>query len=104
MRIKEDEVGIIKSTFKDNEKLLKLMRKIFLPEFEADGPLGGQIDIWMTTPLQNLSTEEKLVQITARNLLIAHIETQLLQLKALANSDAKSIEEVRENLKKDSTK
>jgi hypothetical protein len=104
MRIKPEEIDMIKSAFKGNEKLLKVIRKVFLPEFMGDGPIGGQIDIWMTTPLNNQTTEEKLVNINARNLLIQHIETQLLQLKILAETNVKTEEEARDALKKDSNK
>jgi hypothetical protein len=104
MRITPEEIDLLKSTFKGNEKLIKLLRKIFLPEVNPEAPLGQNIDLWMTVPIKELSPEEAMVNIIARNNLIQHVETQLLQLKILADTEAKTLEEIRENLKKDSSK
>jgi len=104
MRFKEGEIELIKSVFKDNEELLKTLRKIFLPEITADAPLGQNIDLWMTIPVGQMSEQQAIINLVARNQLIQHIESQLLQLKRLANTDAKTLEEAREQLKKDSTK
>lgn len=104
MRIKPEEVDMIKSAFKGNETLLKVLRKVFLPELSPDTPLGQQIDLWMTVPLQNLDPDQAMINIIARNQLIQHVEAQLLQLKILAETDAKTLEEAREALKKDSNK
>jgi len=104
MRITPEEIDLLKSVFKGNEKLIKLLRKIFLPELSPDLPLGQNIDLWMTIPVKEISQEEALVNLLARNHLIQHVETQLLQLKILADTDAKTLEEIQENIKKDSSK
>lgn len=104
MRIKEEEIDMIKSAFKGNEKLLKVLRKIFLPEITADAPLGQNIDLWMTIPVGQLTEQQAIVNLLARNQLIQHVESQLLQLRILAETDAKTLEEARESLKKDSSK
>jgi hypothetical protein len=104
MRITPQEIDLLKSSFKGNDKLLKLMRKIFLPEITHDAPLGQNIDLWMTIPLQNLTSEEKIANLIARNNLIQHIESQLLQLRILAETDVKTLEEAREAAKRDSNK
>lgn len=104
MRFKEDEIELIKSVFKDNEKLLKTLRKVFLPEVMPYAPLGQNIDLWMTIPVGQMTEQQAVVNLMARNSLIQHIESQLLQLRILADTDAKTLDEVREKLKKDSTK
>lgn len=104
MRISEIEVDLIKKTFKDNEKLLKLLRKIFLPELDPDTPLGQNIDLWMTVPIGQMTSDQAVINILARNQLINHIEQQLIQLNILANTDAKSLAEVKEQMRKNSTK
>jgi len=104
MRISEIEIDLIKKTFRDNEKLLKLLRKIFLPELDPDVPLGQNIDLWMTVPIGQTSTENAVINIMARNQLIQHVESQLIQLNILANTDAKSLAEVKERMSKDSAK
>jgi len=104
MRFTQEEIDIIKSSFKGNEKLLKLLRKVFLPELDPDAPLGQQIDLWMTVPVKELDPQHAMVNILARNHLISHIEQQLISLSVLANTDSKTMEEVKEALKKDSSK
>jgi hypothetical protein len=104
MRFKEGEIELIKAVFKDNEILLKTLRKIFLPEITADAPLGQNIDLWMTIPVGQMSEQQAIINLVARTQLIQHIESQLLQLKILANTDVKTLEEAREQIKKDSTK
>ena len=104
MRITEEEIKLIKSAYKDNDALLKLLRKIFLPEITAEAPLGENIDLWMTTPVKDMTPDGALINIIARNNLIQHIESQLLQLRILANTEAKTLEEAREAAKKDSNK
>lgn len=104
MRITPEEIDLLKSAFKGNTRLLKLLRKIFLPEVGYEAPLGQNIDLWMTIPFQNLSNEEKVINLLARNNLIQHIESQLLQLRILAETDVKTLAEAREAMKKDSNK
>jgi hypothetical protein len=102
MRITPEEIELIKSTFRGNEKLLKLLRKIFLPEISANAPLGDQIDLWMTIPVEG--TDRDKINIIARKQLIQHLEQSLVQLKVLAETEAKTLEEIREKVKKDSNK
>lgn len=104
MRFTKAELETIRHTFKGNEELLKLMRKVFLPEIDPNAPLGQIIDLWMTIPTNQLSAEEVLVNVKARNALISHIERQLLQLKALAESNSETPEQQKERIKKDSLK
>ena len=81
MRITDVELSIIKSLFAENDDALKLMRKIFLPELDPKAPIGQNIDLWMTIKVEDMSPEEALINIKARNTLISHIEQQLMQLK-----------------------
>lgn len=104
MRISADEVSIIRNTFGGNEELLKLMRKIFLPELDSNAPLGQNIDLWMTVKIDELTNEQAIVNLKARNTVISHIEMQLQVLSHLANTESPSPEEQLMRLKKDSTK
>lgn len=104
MRITDAELQLIKSTFADNESLLKLLRKIFLPELTADAPLSQNIDLWMTVPVDQLLPEQALVNIKARNLVITHLEQCLQNLKFLAGAKEESVEETKERLQRDSAK
>ena len=104
MRFTDAELSIIKNTFKGNEDLLKVMRKIFLPELDPNAPLGQLIDLWGSLSLKEMSPEHAHINILARNSLIAHLDQQLLQIQALANMEESSPEEIAEKNKKNSAK
>lgn len=106
MRFTEEELEIIKNSFGGNEDLLRLLRKVFLPEMEPDAPLGQMVDLWMTVNIKDQSPEQALRNIQARNELIMHVEQQLLQLNVLAGNmlASETPEEKQARLKKDSSK
>ena len=103
MRITDDELTVAKAVFSGNDMLLKFLRKIFLPEISANAPIGENIDLWMTFPVEGLSLEEALINLKARNALITHIERQLMVIKVLAGSKEESIEETKRKLQQNST-
>ena len=104
MRFSDEELSLIKTTFKGNEKLLKLLRKVFLPEYDPQAPLGQTIDLWMTLDLGSLTPEEQRVRIHARNSLIMHIESRLIELNTLADRKEETQAEKKERMEKDSLK
>jgi hypothetical protein len=104
MRFTDGELDLIKQTFKGNDKLLKLLRKVFLPEYDPNAPIGQVIDLWMTVPVKEMTAQDALVNILARNSLISHVEMQIQQLNVLAEADQKTAEEIQEKIKKDSAK
>lgn len=104
MRFTDKELALLKGTFKGNLDLIKLLRKIFLPEFNPYAPLGQNVDLWMTVDLRSLSPQDAYLKILARNELIMHIEQQLLQINILAEMKEETPKEKEERAKKDSTK
>lgn len=104
MRITEAEMEVIRSTFRGNETLLKLLRKIFLPEIDPAAPIGQIIDLWMTMDVKNLLPEQAMVRLIARNELITHVEQQLLQLKVLSEQEVPSKVAVAATRSKNSSK
>lgn len=104
MRITEADLAVIKSLFAENDEALKVMRKVFLPEITSDAPLGQVVDLWLTLPLDGQTPEQALINIKSRNLVIQHIEQQLLQLRSLAGRKDESVEQTRNRLGKNSTK
>jgi hypothetical protein len=104
MRISDSELQLIKNTFAGNTDLLKLLRKVFLPELSAKAPLGQNIDLWMTVNLENLTPEQALINLKARNSLIQHVEMQLQMLSILAGQKDETVEQTKARLKKDSSK
>jgi hypothetical protein len=101
MRFTEDELRLIQETFKNNEKLLKVMRKVFLPELDPDAPLGQVIDLWVSIPLKEMNPQDAMVNMLARNQLIMHVEQQLMQLQSLANREQLTEEQRQLKEKKD---
>ena len=80
------------------------MRKIFLPEFDPKAPLGQTVDLWSIKDISSMSPDEVKVYFMARRELVMHIESQLLQLQALANTKLETVEEAMARLKLDSNK
>ena len=103
MRITPEEKATIEQTFGGNTKLLKLMRKIFLPEYDPNAPIGQVIDLWMTVDLKDLTSQEREIRIQSRNEVILHIESQLIQLQSLSQK-IETAEEVMERINKNSAK
>jgi hypothetical protein len=101
MRFTEDELRLVQETFKNNEKLLKVMRKVFLPELDPDAPLGQVIDLWVSIPLKEMNPQDAMVNMLARNQLIMHVEQQLMQLQSLANREQLTEEQRQLKEKKD---
>ena len=107
MRISDAEFELLKSTFAENGNLLllirnlffgfvmseeenktikqvfastalrKLMRKQFLPELQADIPIGQCIDLWMTVDIKDKTPEEMKEIVSTRKILIEMIEQSL---------------------------
>jgi hypothetical protein len=104
MRISDLDLAIIKSTFAENEELLKVLRKVFLPELSAEAPIGQNLDLWMTLKIDDLDPEQALINIKARNTVIQHVEMCLMQLSILAGKTEETVAATKERLAKDSSK
>ena len=103
MRISDEEIGLLKSAFSGNDKLLKLLRKIFLPQYDYDAPVGDNIDMWMMCQLDGISPEESIVNVKAYKLLINQIEISLRGIKILVGSKEESVEDAKKRLQQNST-
>lgn len=104
MRFTDGELSLIRNTFQGQEDLLRLMRKVFLPELDPKAPLGQMIDLWMTVKVDEMTPEQAVINLKARNTLITHIDQQLIQLKLLAETTDITPEEALDKLKKNSNK
>ena len=101
MRITPEEKTTIEQTFGNNPKLLKLMRKIFLPEYDPNAPIGQTVDLWTVKDISVMTPEEVKTYFMARRDLIMHIESQLMQLKVLSQK-TETVGEVMKRMKKNS--
>jgi hypothetical protein len=104
MRITDTDKSLIRNTFKGRDDLLKLMRKFFLPEITEDTPIGQIIDLWMTIKIEDMTPEEAVINLKARNSLIQHIEQRLVELQVLSASGEDTPEESLTKLRKNSSK
>lgn len=101
-RFSDDEINLIKATFKDNTALLKMLRKFilqlpfsekdevilrqqikgdtlkvvkkcFLPEIEGDAPIMQTVDLWLTLNFGEKNPDLALLHIRARGILITYL-------------------------------
>lgn len=104
MRMTEDELTLIKGTFGGNERLLKVLRKIFLPEYDPNAPFGQTIDLWLAaTDLKQMAPDQAYQHMMARNMVIGHVEAQIEQLRYFAELKKPNAEELAQSAKLDST-
>jgi hypothetical protein len=104
MRMTEDELNLIKATYGGNERLLKLLRKVFLPDYDPMAPFGQTIDLWLAaTDLKTLPPDIAYQHILARNMVIGHVEAQIEQLRYFAELKKPTAEEQAVKNKLDST-
>jgi len=104
MRITDRERAVLANLFKGNDELLRLMRKMFLPEIDPTAPIGQIIDLWMTVDVKDQTPEEALINIKARNQLIAHVDQVLMQMNLIANLELEKPEDALKKALKDSNK
>lgn len=111
MRISDEEISVLKTTFAENDALLKsvrkamlglpmktdeakylaelfkseelkrVVRKMFLPEIDGDAPLGQILDLWMTVSIVDKMPDIALMQLESRELLIQQLEAGLQNLE-----------------------
>lgn len=103
------ELELLKKTFADNEPLLKLLRKVFLPRMsDSQADIGGMTsDIILSDDLkvQNYpSVEQAMIGIQAHAKALQHIESTLWKIKTLAGQKNETVAELKKRLEKDSTK
>ena len=103
MRITPEEKTVIEQTFGNNPRLFKLMRKIFLPEYDHNAPVGQIVDLWTIKDISSMAPEEVKVYFMTRRDLILHIESQLMQLNSLSQK-TETAEEALKRMTKDSSK
>lgn len=103
-KLTEAEISLIKNTFKGNEPLLIAMRKVFLPTYDVNSPIGDQQDLWMNVEIDGKTPEEAMLNIKARALFMAHMEGGLTKLKITSEQTEVTAAQTKEALKKDSNK
>lgn len=103
-RFTENELELIRNTFKNNESLLKLIRKFFLPPIDHDAPMGFLVDVYGSIPADGLPDSQVATMVRARNQLVNHLNRMFVELEILANQGNETPKEREVRLKKDSVK
>ena len=89
----DKEIALAKSTFKNNEALIKLLRKVLLPTaFDPELPIEQlKDDAWMgSLDFESMAVNEVKGIVAGRQNAIKFILGGLVKLKVMANSDDKN--------------
>lgn len=109
----DQELELLKNHFADNEQLLKLLRRIFLPRISDSSADVGSLasnnftDVVLHPDLnvKNYpSLEQALIGMQAHSKALQHIENGLVAIKLLAGKKTESVADMKKRLEKDSTK
>lgn len=65
--------GELPEEFK-NDEVRSVLKKIFYPEISLDSPLGQNIDLYMTIPLDNVGEEDRILNLEIRQRLISFLK------------------------------
>lgn len=103
----DDEVSLIRSTFRDNPRLIAVLRKVFLPTVQDPALPVEEIanDIWFAGKQWDAVPNEQIKSlVVARQEAIKFIMGGFISLKQLANTSEESEMEAALRRSKDSTK
>jgi len=103
----QDEMTLLRNTFRGNEKLIKILRKIFLPTaLDPELPIeeiGG--DVWMANfDFTQMQSSEIKPLVLGRQDAIKFVIGGLIKLKVLANQVEETAMEAAYRRSKDSAK
>lgn len=103
-RITTEDVAVLKAMFEDRPGSAQVIRKIFYPELTADNPLFLNEDMMTKLSLDNLTPEQKIIEVEAHQKLVRHVEGALSVIRTLIGKKEESAEQVLQRLQKDSAK
>ena len=98
------ELALIKAAFADNEPLLKLLRKVFIPMHDVNAPIGQMTDMFMDFKAREIPMDELKAIIVGKQDLVQHLDRGLIILKAIAGTKTETLEETKKRLTSDSSK
>jgi hypothetical protein len=99
-----EDMASLKAMFADNDEGIKALRKLFYPEVSMENPIGMNFDLWTQLDLSNLTNDQKVIKIEARQMLVQHVEGVLNMIRTLAGTKSETAEETLKRLQKDSAK
>lgn len=102
-----EDAELIHTAFSGNPRLLRVLQKIFIPTIQDPEmpPESMAEDFWMSgKQWDNIPADETKALVVARQDTIRHILGGLIRIKAIANTEKLSLQEMAERRKKDSAK
>ena len=103
-RMTPNDIAVLKAMFEEREGAVDVLRKIFYPELGAGNPLQLNNDLYTQLQISEMSPEQALIAVTARQQLVRHVEGCFQVIKQLVGKKDESPEQVLARLQKDSTK
>lgn len=105
----DEEIGRIKSIFggENGKENIKLLRKMFAPEYDYNLPIGRQQEVILWQNLDQMALmlpADREIAILSQIKLSKHIEAQLQTLLFMANQVEETLEDVAKRQAKNSTK
>jgi len=101
-RFTDAEITQLKSMFPD-DKTIKLLRKVFIPEITIDAPINGQENIFLGTDVETLTIEEQVINLKAAKRFIARLEGGMNVIKQMTAQVEVTPEEKAKKAKANST-
>ena len=99
-----EDIAVLKAMFEDREGAVEVLRKIFYPELAANNPLALNNDLFTQLQIAEMSPEQALLAVTARQQLVRHVEGSFQVIKQLVGNKGESPEETLARLQKNSAK
>jgi pyruvate kinase len=103
-RMTPEDIAVLKAMFEDREGAVEAIRKIFYPELTATNPISLNNDFLTQLNISEMTPEQALLAVTARQQLVRHVEGCFQVIKTLIGSKSESPEQVLARLQKDSAK
>ncbi len=103
-RMTAQDIAVLKAMFEEREGAIEALRKIFYPELSAGNPIHLNNDFLTQLQISEMSPEQALLAVTARQQLVRHIEGSFAVIKTLVGKKDESPEQVLARLQKDSAK
>jgi hypothetical protein len=106
LRITEEEKELIRHTFKGNDELFKLLKKMFLPSAtNPETPIEYvDTDLMMDINWADVPNEQVKSIVLAKQYAIRMVRGAIMQLKVFANEKIETYEELQTKAKKNSSK
>lgn len=103
-RMTTDDIAVLKAMFEGREGAVEAIRKIFYPELTKDNPIQLNNDLYTQLQINEMTPEQALIAVTARQQLVRHVEGCFAVIKQLVGTPGESAEQVLKRLQKNSAK